>query len=79
MLGIMKNITMILAMIPLWGCGPICAQLETRCFAGNPQVCDSRGRWQTVLDCQEVSEASGGEGDGGWACQPFDGGHTCLP
>jgi len=58
------------------GCPALCRQSQTRCSGeGNPQACDSRGRWRDVGDCGEVSDLSPGE----WTCQAVDGLHTCLP
>jgi len=55
----------------LTSCGPVCERLETRCANDVVEICDSRGRWQTVLDCRTVSSEP-------WSCV-FDGDdHTCI-
>ena len=51
--------------------GPVCQKLQTRCANDVVQICDSRGRWQKVIDCREVQPD-------GWSCV-FDGvDHTCI-
>lgn len=72
----MKHILLVLLAGTLMGCPAVCEQFRERCSPeGNPQVCDTRGRWQDVGDCQRTSELSGGE----WTCQESVDGFSCLP
>lgn len=51
--------------------GPVCHHLQTRCANDVIQICDSHGRWQTVIDCDEIEPNE-------WDCM-FDGvDHTCI-
>lgn len=61
-----------------------CVPGQTRCAGAQVQICDSGGRYQTFLDCDQVTAQS--EQD--FMCCPLteivDGGeevpaHTCLP
>jgi len=54
------------------GCGA-CISEATRCHGQEAQVCDSRGHWRTVMDCDDV------QGDSPFTCGEEDGDHTCLP
>jgi len=49
----------------------MCRKMETRCADDVVQICDSRGRWQEVMNCRDIQP-------GGWTCE-FDGvDHTCI-
>jgi hypothetical protein len=58
------------------GCA-VCTAQATRCTGNITEICDSRGHWRTLMDCDEV------QGDLLFACQEtIDEGeeaHTCLP
>jgi len=71
----MKYVGMMLIALALsaTGCG-VCVAEATRCQGQTAQICDSRGRWQTVMDCDAV------QGDSVFSCvEDADGDHTCLP
>ena len=53
----------LLACPPTTASTPPCTALDTRCVGHSVQLCDSRGRWQTLTDCRRVE---GGSGD--WRC-----------
>ena len=67
----------LVAAFALLGCpngAAVCTHLETRCAEDVSQICDSRGRWETVADCGQV------EGEFPFSCQEDDeGDHVCLP
>ena len=61
-----------------------CPVGETRCEGEVAQICDPGGQWQTLADCERVSELNRAP----FTCQPIlieDGevgrleGHTCMP
>jgi len=55
----------------------VCTSAQTRCVGNVAEICDSRGQWRTMTNCDEV------EGDSPFTCQTTedDGeeAHTCLP
>jgi len=59
------------------GVGPddSCAPEATRCHENEAQVCDSRGRWGSFLDCNELANAAGER----FVCVEQDGDSTCRP
>jgi len=69
---------MILAIVLMfmWGCA-VCTSQATRCSGNVTEICDSRGHWRVLMDCDEV------DGDQDFSCQEtvVDGeaAHTCLP
>ena len=68
------------ALALLEGCPtPVCSTLATRCDGSRAEVCASDGQWQTVTDCDELEEASGGA----WECAPLEERgvalHACVP
>lgn len=84
----MKWVAVVLALVAsvLDGCRvpEQCVSGETRCDGAEVHICDTGGRWQTFLDCAQVSAQS--EAD--FMCCPLmeigDAGsevpaHTCLP
>ena len=69
------------AIFSLPACVPVCRVNDSRCFDGCVEICNSRGQWDLVAECDEVWSAGGAE----WTCCPlaledgsFDG-HACLP
>jgi hypothetical protein len=58
------------------GCA-VCTTEQTRCMGNVAEICDSRGQWRQLMDCDGV------EGDSTFTCQStIDEGaeaHTCLP
>jgi hypothetical protein len=67
-LGVIVGLTLSLAACPQ----PVCESLQTRCEGNVAQVCDSRGQWQEVANCDEVTP-------GAWRCAADeDVGHTCV-
>lgn len=77
----MRVLALTLAVL-LGGCPPsaaVCPLRATRCADDVVEVCDARGRWQTVADCADVARSSGGE----WSCSTTreDGReiNACLP
>lgn len=60
----------------MWGCA-VCTTQSTRCSGNVAEICDSRGHWRMLMDCDEV------EGETPFSCQEtIDEGqtaHTCLP
>jgi hypothetical protein len=53
------------AALLLAGCpSPVCPTLAMRCAGPRVEVCDARGQWALVADCDVVAAQSGGE----WAC-----------
>ena len=75
----MSKLLLLIPVIALCACGPLdkCRVDDTRCSGANAQVCASDQTWQTFMNCNEVTDYSGGQ----WTCQALeaDGGHTCLP
>lgn len=67
---------MFLAVFTLFGCA-VCTAEQTRCTGNVAEICDSRGHWRTLQDCDEV------DGESPFSCQTtVDEGeeaHTCLP
>jgi len=62
----------IISVVFLTACpAAVCEHLQTRCADDVAQVCDSRGRWQNVMDCSGVET-------GAWECGVDDGEHTCI-
>ena len=60
------------------GChAPVCQTLASRCDGSRVELCDSRGQWTLVADCDAMT--SGGE----WTCgETVSAGETvaaCLP
>jgi hypothetical protein len=47
------------------GCAPECKKQAQRCFNGVAQLCDAGGKWQDVMECDQVTP-------GKWEC-------TCDP
>lgn len=76
----LATIAMALLMLALlvfsYGCA-VCTAQSTRCEGHEAQICDSRGHWRSMMDCDQVN------GDVTFSCQEtMDGdevGHTCLP
>ncbi len=50
-----------------------CIANATRCNGRVAEICNSQGRWDSFMDCDEVEAQSGGS----WACE--EPGHLCLP
>jgi len=52
---------------------PCSPPLSTRCHGSEAQICDPRGRWQTMTDCDQVEP-------GAWRCGWVEDaqGHTCI-
>jgi hypothetical protein len=71
-----RTFALLLALF-LAGCASAtCAHPAARCSPeGNPQACDSRGRWQDVNDCARLSEMD----EGTWTCQRSLDVFACLP
>lgn len=63
----------------LLGCpapAAVCTHLETRCADNVAQLCDTRGQWQDVVDCEGVASPTQLR----WSCVEDDeGDHVCLP
>lgn len=55
----------------------VCTAEQTRCVGNIAEICDSRGHWREMMNCDEV------EGESAFTCQTtVDEGeeaHTCLP
>ena len=63
----------VLFVLAVAGCAPVCKTTATRCEGTLAQVCNAKGDWQRVMDCNEVRP-------GQWRCaQPDAGLATCLP
>jgi hypothetical protein len=58
----MSKLGLVIAVLMTAGCpGPgatRCPVGETRCTGEVAQICDPKGRWQTLLDCGRVSDLS---------------------
>lgn len=67
----MRYLLVLLAFVVSACSSTMCRKMETRCADDVVQICDSRGRWQEVMDCRDIQP-------GGWTCE-FDGvDHTCI-
>ncbi len=70
----MKPILLLLSLL-LLGCpGGVCEKNTQRCFENTAQLCDTAGKWRTVMDCAQVRPKSKN-----WECVTKDGKCTCLP
>ena len=62
----------VLSVLFLGACSAsLCRSYQSRCSDNIVQICDSRGQWQTVMDCSSVVH-------GDWECGVDDGEHTCV-
>jgi hypothetical protein len=79
----MQQTAILLAALAVASCRPTdgCTPAESRCTGQTAEVCDSNGRWQTLADCDRVSEQSGAAFVCGATSLPEGGapGYTCLP
>jgi|AMFO01.1.fsa_nt_gi hypothetical protein len=73
----MREVMLALALAStLSGCVHVCRAMQTRCNGPYVEICDEGGRWQRVMNCDDVRGPDGGP----WMCCPSaDGGHACLP
>lgn len=80
----MKNVfmMMLVVLVVLLQACAVCTAQATRCSGNTAEICDSRGHWRTLMDCDEV------EGESSFSCQQTmvegesgedEEGHTCLP
>lgn len=88
--GVMKNgMGILILVLATAACRTLavrdeCPMGETRCDGEVAQICDANGQWQTLLDCNRVSELN----RAAFACAPIVveddevgrlPGHTCVP
>lgn len=53
-----------------------CEYNETRCKVNVAEICSSGGEWETLANCDDVSDVNGNI----WACcSDPEGGHNCFP
>ena len=62
-------------------CVPVCRVNDSRCFDGCVEICNCRGQWDVVMECEAVWSAD----ETNWVCCPLYtesrelDGHSCLP
>jgi len=66
--------TAAVALLACPGGAAVCEQLRSRCDGNVAQVCNSHGRWEPVMDCDQVEGQ-----DMAWACGMEEEEATCLP
>jgi hypothetical protein len=74
----MRYIIAILLTLTLFltGCAE-CTKLATRCLDNQAQLCNTRGKWEVVMDCTKLKRKAV---DPDWVCRTMqDGMCTCMP
>ena len=80
-----RYVSAIVGLLVATSCRPTdgCTPAESRCTGQSAEICDSNGRWQTLADCDVVSEQSGAAFVCGYTPLVVGsagaGGYTCLP
>ena len=64
---------LVIVVLLLGGCS-VCEPLMQRCLNNSAQLCNSAGRWNTVMDCSTVKPK-----EKQWTCTKVKKVHTCLP